>query len=216
VTEGTGAGTPLDEAGLLERSRHGDLAAFNEIVAAYQDRLYNLCLRMLGSRQAAEDACQEAFLSAYRGLASMRGGSLKSWLFRIAANACIDELRRRRRQPALSLDAPAREGEEERALDVADTGPGPERQALRGELWRALEAELSRLPPDQRLAVLLSDVEELSYEEIAETMSCSLGTVKSRISRGRARLRLALRARPELFGDLLRHAGTEPQRGGGR
>src|SRR3990172_7267939 len=85
------------EPELLERSRRGDLEAFNAIVAAYQDRVYNLCLRLLGSPQAAEDATQEAFLSAYRNVGRMRGASLRAWLFRIAANACIDELRRRRR-----------------------------------------------------------------------------------------------------------------------
>lgn len=201
---------PPDEAHLLERSRQGDLAAFNEIVAAYQGRLYNLCLRMLGSAQAAEDACQEAFLSAYRGIGALRGSNLKSWLFRIAANACVDELRRRRRQPHVSSEAPAPGAEEERPLEVADAAAGPEQLALRGELWQALQAELLRLPDDQRLAVILCDVEELSYEEIAVSMSTSVGTVKSRISRGRVRLRVALQGRPELFGDLVRHTERNP------
>src|SRR3970282_2757748 len=95
----------LDELELVERSRQGDLEAFNASVAAYQDRVYNLCLRMLGSPQAAEDATQEAFLSAYRSVGRMRGASLRPWLFRIAANACIDELRGRRRHAQVSLDA---------------------------------------------------------------------------------------------------------------
>ncbi len=196
---------PLDEPDLVERSRRGDLEAFNAIVSAYQDRVYNLCLRMLGSSQAADDAAQEAFLSAYRSVGRMRGPSVRAWLLRIAANACIDELRRRRRQPQVSLDAPARENENERSLEVPDPAAGPEQLALRGELCEALQAELSRLAPDQRLAVVLCDVEGLSYEEIAASMGSSIGTVKSRISRGRARLRDALRARPELFGELIRH-----------
>jgi len=195
----------LDELELVERSRQGDLEAFNAIVAAYQDRVYNLCLRMLGSSQAAEDATQEAFLSAYRNVGRMRGASLRAWLFRIAANACIDELRRRKRQAHLSLDAAVRDGDDERPVEVADPAPGPEQFALRGELRNAIGLELGRLPPDQRLAVVLCDIEGLSYEEIAAAMGGSVGTVKSRISRGRARLRLALQARPELFGDLIRH-----------
>lgn len=198
----------LDERELVERGRQGDLEAFNAIVAAYQDRVYNLCLRMLGSPQAAEDASQEAFLSAYRNVGRMRGPSVRAWLLRIAANACIDELRRRRRRPQLSLDAPAPSaagGEPERPLEVSDPTAGPEHLALRGELHQALQAELLRLPPDQRLAVVLCDVEGLSYEEIAVSMGSSVGTVKSRISRGRARLREALRAQPELFGGLIRH-----------
>lgn len=194
---------PPDEAELLDRSRRGDLEAFNRIVRAYQNRVYNLCLRMLGSAPAAEDAAQEAFISAYRGVSRLRGTNLQSWLFRIAANACIDELRRRRRQPQLSLDAPGRD--DERPIDVPDASAGPETLALQGELSAALQAELGRLPPDQRLAVVLCDIEGLSYESVAETMGTSVGTVKSRISRGRARLRLLVQARPELFGEAIRH-----------
>lgn len=197
----------VEESELIERSRRGDLEAFNAIVAAYQDQVYSLCLRMLGSPQAAEDVAQETFISAYRNVARMRGATLRPWLLRVAANACIDELRRRRRQPHVSLDAPAPETEPERRLDVPDPAAGPEQLALRLEVCEALQAELLRLPPDQRLAVILCDVEGLSYEEIAASMASSIGTVKSRISRGRATLREALRARPELFGDLVRHTG---------
>jgi RNA polymerase sigma-70 factor (ECF subfamily) len=196
----------LDEPALVERSRRGDLGAFNALVAAHQDRVYNLCLRMLGSPQSAEDAAQEAFISAFRNIAKMRGGSVRAWFMRIAANACVDELRRQRRQPKLSLDVP-RPGQDdgpERAIDPPDRAAGPEQLVLRGELRAALQAELLRLPDDQRLAVVLCDIEGFSYEEIAVAMSSSVGTVKSRISRGRARLRQALRQRPELFGDLLR------------
>ena len=195
----------FNEPELIERSQQGDLEAFNAIVVAYQDRVYNLCLRMLGSRQAAEDAAQEAFLSAYRNVRRIRGATVRPWLLRIASNTCIDELRRRKRQPQLSLDVPAPDSEESRPLDVPDRAAGPEQLALSGEVGEALQAELVRLPPDQRAAVVLSDVEGLSYQEIAAVMGGSVGTVKSRISRGRAKLREALRARRELFGDLVRH-----------
>ena len=195
----------MDEAQLVERSREGDLEAFNAIVVAYQDRVYNLCLRMLGSPPAAEDAAQEAFLSAYRNVGRMRGANVRSWLLRIASNACIDELRRRRRRPQVSLEAPSvRDGDDERPLELADPAAGPEQVTVTGEVSEALQAQLQRLPPDQRLAVILCDIEGLSYNEIAVSMASSVGTVKSRISRGRARLREALRARPELFGDVVR------------
>lgn len=195
----------MDEAELLERCRDGDLDAFNSLVALHQDQVYNLCLRMLASPAAAEDAAQDAFISAFRKIESMRGPSARSWLLRIAANTCIDELRRRKRRPQVSLDVPVASEEGERSLDVRDETAGPEQMALRGEVWEALQAELSLLPADQRLAIILCDIEGLSYEEIASTMGGSLGTVKSRISRGRARLREALSGRPELFGDLVRH-----------
>ncbi len=195
-----------DEQELLERSREGDLDAFNGLVLIYQGAVYNLCLRMLGSPQAAEDATQETFLSAYRSIRRVRGVNVKAWFLRIASNACIDELRRRKRRPQVSLDAPTPDDDAgQRVLEVPDSEAGPERLALRGEVCEALQAELLRLPPDQRLAVILCDIEGLSYEEIAANMSSSIGTVKSRISRGRARMREALRAQPELFGDLVRH-----------
>ena len=197
--------SPPDEATLIERSREGDLAAFNALVAAYQDQVYNLCLRMLGSQQPAEDVTQETFISAYRNVGRMRGPSVRSWLLRIAANACIDELRRRKRHPQLSLDSRRNDDEIEGSYDVPDSAPGPEQVAMRVELRQALEAELLQLPVDQRLAVVLCDVEGLAYEEIASAMGTSVGTVKSRISRGRSRLRSALRAKPELFGDVIRH-----------
>ena len=202
--------TALNEPELIERSRRGDLEAFNTIVVAYQNQVYGLCLRMLGSPQAAEDAAQEAFISAFRNVGRMRGESARPWLLRIASNACIDEHRRRRRRPQVSLDVASQEDEPERPLEVADPSAGPEQQALRGELREALQAELLSLPSDQRLAVILCDVEGLSYDEIATTMKSSVGTVKSRISRGRARLRESLRARPELFGDLVRHTDESP------
>ena len=126
--------SPPDEATLIERSREGDLAAFNALVVAYQDQVYNLCLRMLGSQQPAEDVTQETFISAYRNVGRMRGPSVRSWLLRIAANACIDELRRRKRHPQLSLDSRRNDDETEGSYDVPDSAPGPEQVAMRVEL----------------------------------------------------------------------------------
>jgi len=202
--------TQADEAKLIELSREGDLHAFNQLVEAHQNQVYNLCLRMLGSPQPAEDVTQDAFISAFKNVGKMRGPSVKSWLLRIAANACIDELRRRQRHPQVSIDYRRVADETETSFDVPDLAPGPEQLAVRAELRSALQLELSELPADQRLAIILCDVEGLAYEEVAATMGTSVGTVKSRISRGRARLREALQKKPELFGDLVRHTrGTE-------
>jgi RNA polymerase sigma-70 factor (ECF subfamily) len=180
------------EPGIIARAREGDLDAFNALVEAHQRAVYNLCLRMVGIPAAAEDATQDAFISAYRNVASFRGGSFRAWLMRIASNACTDELRRRGRRPALSLDAPPPGSEE--PLDVPDPARGPEAEALRTEQEAAIQAALARLPADQRLAVILCDVQGFAYEEIAEAMRCSVGTVKSRISRGREKLRVLLAA----------------------
>jgi RNA polymerase sigma-70 factor (ECF subfamily) len=183
------------EGQLLQSSRKGDLEAFNTLVQVYQRQVYNLCLRMLGSA-AAEDAAQEAFIAAYRRLSSFRGGSFRAWLLRIAANICYDELRRHRSRPAASLEAALETGA---PADVPSRSAGPEEEAVRRELARHLQQGLATVPADQRLAIILRDIHGLSYEELTEALGCSLGTVKSRIARGRARMREYLMARTELL-----------------
>lgn len=178
------------EAALVQRARNGDLDAFNLLVDAHQRLTYNLCFRMLGNREAAEDATQDAFLSAFRALSTFKGASFRSWLMRIAANACTDELRRRGRRPAVSLATPAPGADA--PIDVADPASGPEDLTLQSEQRAAVQAALLKLPPDQRLAVIMCDLEGFAYEEIAEAMRTSIGTVKSRIARGRDKLRRVL------------------------
>ncbi|MGD0765111.1 MAG: sigma-70 family RNA polymerase sigma factor [Dehalococcoidia bacterium] len=190
------------EALLVARSREGDLTAFNVLVASHQDGVYGLCLRMLASPEAAEDTTQEVFLAAYRNIQRFRGGVFRAWLLRIAANACTDELRRRRRRPQVSLDA---DDSADAPLDLADRASSPEEWALRHEMASHIQAALMRLPTDQRAAVVLCDVQGLSYEETAEILSVSLGTVKSRLSRGRARLRGFLLEERELLPSRFRH-----------
>ncbi len=186
-----------EEAALIERSQGGDLEAFNALVLAYQSQVYNLCLRMLGSPQAAEDATQEAFISAHRAIGRFRQGSFRAWLLRIAANACYDELRRRRSRPQVPLEASA---DDERPAPELPTSDEPlDQRAERLELAGRLREGLASLLPDQRLAVILRDVQGLAYEEVAEATNASLGTVKSRISRGRAAMREFLLARGELL-----------------
>ncbi len=187
----------IDEAELIARSRQGDLDAFNRLVERYQRPVYNLCLRMLTAPQAAEDATQDAFIAAYRALDSFRGGSFRAWLFRIATNACYDELRRRRSRPILSLDEP--QGAEQLPLDLPHPGPTLEEHAQRLELARYLQEALDALPVDQRLAIVLCDIQGFDYSEIAEITGASLGTVKSRIARARLRLRGLLTAHRELL-----------------
>jgi RNA polymerase sigma-70 factor, ECF subfamily len=181
-----------EEQALLDRARGGDLDAFNALVDLHQRLVFNVCLRMLGNRTAAEDAAQEAFLSAYRHIDACKGAHFRAWLLRIAANACTDELRRRQRRPAISLDAP--QPLDAPPLDAPDPAPGPEAEALRSEQRRSIAAALLRLPEDQRLAVVLCDVQGLAYDEIAEATGVSLGTVKSRIARAREKLRRELSA----------------------
>lgn len=199
----------MDEDQLVALSRAGDGEAFNRLVERYQQLVYNLAYRMLGERFAAEDATQEAFLAAFRGIRSLRG-EFRPWLLRIATNACYDQLRRRRSVGMVELSF----------LDETDAEPSdpvetPEEWVLRRELAVVLQRGLLALPPDQRAAVVLSDVQGLSYEEIASVTRTSLGTVKSRLSRGRARLRDFLRPHRELLPQLPRLLPEEEERAKG-
>jgi RNA polymerase sigma-70 factor (ECF subfamily) len=186
----------MDEDKLISRSQAGDIDAFNLLVEQYQRLVYNLALRMLGNAEAAEDACQDTFLSAYRAISKFRGGSFKAWILRIASNSCHDKLRAARRCRAVSLDTLLLEPE---AQDPANNDESPEDYVLRQELGRFLNDGLAHLPEDQRLVLILSDIQGFSYEEIAQVTGCSLGTVKSRLNRGRNRLKDFLLQRKELL-----------------
>ena len=202
------------ERTLIEHSQRGDRGAFNQLVVIHQADAYALALRMLGNPDSAADITQDAFFSAYRAIGSFRGSSFRAWLLRIVSNACFDHFRAQGRRPAVSLEATL---EADRDTDVPGQGSdsrlpkammdpswNPEAVALRAEVIEQIQAALLRLQPEQRLAVILSDIQGLAYEEIARVMETSLGTVKSRIARGRAHLRALLLRQPELFGHLYR------------
>ena len=187
----------MDEAALIKRAKKGDIAAYNRLVVAYQELVYNVAYRIMNEPQAAEDIAQEAFISAYKALNRFRGGSFKAWLMRITTNACYDELRRRKRRPQSSLDELTEDNESFAFLRAP--GEGPEGAQQRMELVRAIEHCLKTLPEEQRITAVLGDVEGYDYNSIAEITSVSLGTVKSRMSRARAKLRECLQAFPELL-----------------
>ena len=180
---------------LVERARSGDLAAFNQLVEAYQDLLHSLVVRMVPDPDQAADAVQEAFFSAYRNLDRYRGPSFRGWLTRIAVNAAMDLQRARRRRPA----QPNPELEDESWQPPAGDESDPERLALTGERGRVLAAAMAAITADQRAAIVLYDVEGYDYAEIATMTGVSLGTVKSRIHRGRLALRELLADRMELL-----------------
>ena len=193
----------MDEQTLIRAAQRGDMDAFSDLILSYQNQVFNLAYRIMGDNDSAADATQEAFISAYRAIKGYRGGSFRAWLLRIVTNACYDEIRRRKRRPASSLEA----------LHVADAAPGevlvngtesPESYAQRQELHRALQDGLQDLPPEQRMALVLSDVQGYSYQEIAEITGSSLGTVKSRLSRARAKMRDYLLEQGELLPSLYR------------
>jgi RNA polymerase sigma factor (sigma-70 family) len=188
----------MDEPTLIAAAQRGNVDAFNELVLAYQQQVYNLAYRIMGDPASAADAAQEAFISAFQNIGRFRGGSFKSYLLRIVSNSCYDELRRRKRRPATSFEDFG-EVDEDANPALVNGGEQPEEYAERQEMARVIQAGIETLPPDQRITLALSDVQGLSYQEIAEVTSVSLGTVKSRLARGRGKLRDYLRAQGELL-----------------
>ena len=187
----------MDEAQAIQAAKRGDLAAFNRLVMAYQNTAYNVAYRILGDADVAADACQEAFLSAFKGIQNFRGGSFKSWILRIVTNACYDQLRYKGRRPANSLEEVAEQPDY--SAKLVNGHERPEEYALRQELSHVIQEAITNLPPEQRTVVVLSDIQGFAYQEIAEITGVSLGTVKSRLSRARMKLRDHLLENQELL-----------------
>jgi RNA polymerase sigma-70 factor, ECF subfamily len=184
-----------DEAAVVARAAAGDRTAFTQLMEHYQSACYGLAWRLLGDADQAADATQDAFVHAYDAIAKFRGGIFRSWMLRITANASYDILRRAQRRPTTVLPDP-----EEGAAELPDVdAPNPVVEATRAELYRHLDVALRLLPPDQRTAVVLCDVYGMDYHEVADATSSALGTVKSRIHRGRLRLRELMAEHRELF-----------------
>ena len=189
----------MDEKALILAAQKGDVAAFNQLVRTYQTLVYRTAYRVLGDGASAEDATQDALVSAYKHLRDYRGGSFKAWLLRIVTNACYDQLRVKQRRPTASLDA--------MLIDPDNPAPGadraapdsPQEIAERRELGEVIQRGLATLPPDQRVTLVLADIEGFSYDEVAASTGTNVGTVKSRLSRARAALRDFLLTQEELL-----------------
>ena len=190
----------MDEPALIHAAQNGDLEAFNRLVLAYQDVLYNTALRILGDDAQAADATQDAFISAFRGINGFRGGSFKAWLMRTVTNACYDELRRQKRRPTVSLE-PVNDDDEESESPrwLADTSMTPAEKFEADELEHAIQHCLENLPVDFRTVVVLADIQGMDYADVASAARIPLGTIKSRLARARLRLRECLQG----FGELL-------------
>ena len=188
------SGTSESEVQLLiDRARSGDARAFQDLARREERALYRHALRIVGTTSDAEDIVQDALFSAWRSIASFQGTSFRAWLFRIATNRALDQLRSRKRRPELPLDPP----DDDEVTWAEPVAPGPDLTQLAGdrEALAAVEAALGALPTEQRTALLLRDVEGFAYEEIAVITTVEIGTVKSRIHRGRLAVRNALISR---------------------
>lgn len=189
---------PDEAEALIDAAVRGDLDAFNQLVLRFQNSVFSLAYRMMGDAASADDAAQEAFINAYRRLDSYRGGSFRAWLLRIATNTCYDELRRRKRRPATAFDElPGGDGDDGPPLPAST--PTPEEAAQSSELSRVLQDCINGLQEDQRLTLVMCDVQGFSYQEIADEAGVQLGTVKSRLSRARAAMRDCLQPVQELL-----------------
>lgn len=194
----------MNEPEMIAAAQRGDVPSFNQLVRAYQSLVFHTAYRVLGDSDAASDATQDAFVNAYKNIKSFRGGSFKAWLLRIVTNACYDQLRAKQRKPTASLDA--------LLVDPDNPAPGlgeareeaPHAYAERQELGYWINKGLQTLPYDQRITLVLSDVDGFAYEEIAAATNTNVGTVKSRLSRARAQMRDFLLQQKELLPDSYR------------
>jgi RNA polymerase sigma-70 factor (ECF subfamily) len=195
----------MDESSLIQTAQRGDLDSFNTLVLHYQDMVFNTALRILGDDDLAADASQEAFISAFRGINSYRGGSFKAWLMRTVTNACYDELRRQKRRPTTPLEPETDDGEEmDSPRWLADGSMTPSQKAEALELEHAIQHCLDALPSEFRSVVVLADIQGMDYSEVATASRVPLGTIKSRLARARLRLRECLRSFEELLPSAFR------------
>lgn len=192
---------PQDELELIALARDGDVSSFNQLVRRYQACVYQTAFRVLGETQAALDATQDAFVSALRHLRSFRGGSFKSWLMRIVTNACYDQLRVKQRQHSTPLEALPAQGQ-----NLPTASESPQDLAERIELGNLIQRGLATMPSEQRVTLVLADIEEFSYEEIAEITRAGVGTVKSRLARARGHLRNFLLAQDNIVPNRYRYS----------
>lgn len=181
-----------EEALLIEKARSGNMSAFEELISLYEKKIYNYCYRMTDSREDAEDLTQEVFIKVYRGLKSFKGNSsFSTWIYRIAYNTCVDKYRKNKRINVVSLNS----GNDEDAgeIELVSGDPLPEDEVIQKERYKRLQVHIAALKPEYKTVIILRDIQNYSYEEIAQILQLPLGTVKSHISRARAALCDALK-----------------------
>lgn len=185
----------MNEEKLIGRAARGDVSAFNELLAIHEKKMYAVCLRMCGNHEDAQDCLQEAMLRVYSAISGFKGqSSFSTWLYRVTMNTCLDELRRRKAKPTTSLDTLLDSG-----WSPSDDYDTPEHHAIQRENNSEIQKTIRELPDDMRSVIVLRDIQGFSYEEIADMLETNVGTIKSRISRGRKKLREKILNKSELF-----------------
>lgn len=191
----------MDEQTLIQAAKENDLDAFNQLVLEHQQLVYNVALRMLNDLDTADDATQQAFVSAYQKIHTFKGGSFQAWILRIVTNKCYDLLRSEQRHPTQSIDGAADDADTdiESAIFVRDETPLPEEQVVLKELEAAVQHCIDGLPKEFKAAVILVDLQGMDYQEAAEASNTPLGTIKSRLARARVNLQDCLHKFKELL-----------------
>lgn len=190
---------PLEDQLLVERSKKGDREAFEHLVRLYENKVYTIAYRLMGNYADASDLAQDAFIKIYQALPNFRGdSSFSTWIYHITVNVCRDELRKRQRRPTVSLDDNSSENNNN-TYEIRSNDPGPEEMLDRSETQAMIQSCLNTLSDDYREIIVMREIQELAYEEIAEILGCSLGTVKSRLSRARQALKEKITKKMELM-----------------
>jgi RNA polymerase sigma-70 factor (ECF subfamily) len=192
------AGEPREDAALIRAFREGDKAAFDSLVLRHKDRLFNLCYRLLGDYEEANDSAQETFIKVYGSLKKFRFESaFSTWLYRIAVNTCKNKLKSsafRQKRMMVHVDNPVSGNRSQPGREIQDDSQSPAIELEKKERMRVIQEAINALPPEQKEVVTLRDIEGFSYEEVAEITGFNLGTVKSRLARARQDLRKKLRS----------------------
>lgn len=185
--------TAVDENKLVNKAVKGDNSAFEALMEKHMGIIYNIALRMAANQDDAEDMTQEIMIKIFRSLGSFKGNSkFSTWIYRVAVNTCLDELKKKKNKKHLSLDAEISGDDGENQIEIKDDSPSPEKLAEQNELRDMVAAAVKLLSDEHRAVIVLRDIRGMSYSEIAGILGCSDGTVKSRISRARAQLKMIL------------------------
>lgn len=175
---------------LVNQAKDGNMESFEMLVEKYQKNVYNIAFRFVGNKEDAYDLAQEAFIKAYKGLKNFRqDATFKTWMYHITSNVCRDFLKKTKKVKELSLNEPLTTDDGDMEKQLADGSKGPEELYESYELSKFVQTMIDSLPDDYKEIIILREIQQLSYEEIAEVLQCSLGTVKSRLNRARKALR---------------------------
>jgi RNA polymerase sigma-70 factor, ECF subfamily len=185
---------------LLEKSKAGDIAAFEQLIECYQRKIYNIALRIVGNYDDANDLAQEVFIRIYKSIGNFKQqSSFSTWIYRITTNVCLDDIRKRKNRKVISLDEEIKLDDGEMKRQIVSDDPLPEDMAEKSEMRKIVNDAINRLSEEHRIVIVLRDIQGFSYEEIAQIVKCPEGTVKSRINRARQVLKNILQTKRELL-----------------